>query len=323
MSRVLHMTLRRAAWAVPLALLVSLLVFALAAASPLDPLAAVLGDRYQRLTPEQRASIGEASGLDAPWWQAWWWWISAAVTGDLGYSRMLHQPVTEVVAERVGWTLLLTVPAMVLAVAVGLLGGVAAGLRPGSWWGRATAGLATIVQSLPPYVLAMVAISLVAVSWGLLPTGGLARPGEAVSTTGLLRHGLLPTVVLAASQAPWLLLAARESVLETAGSDAVRGARARGLSPRTVRRGHVLPAALVPVATLAGMRLPELVVGAVVVEEVFAWPGVGKALVDSALQLDFPLLAALTTLTTVLVLLGSWAADAVHLALDPRVEIDA
>ncbi|ACV05475.1 ABC transporter permease [Kytococcus sedentarius] len=323
LTRIGRMTVRRLAWAVPVTLVVSLAVFALASASPLDPLEAMLGDRYQRLTPEQRAVIGRAAGTDAPWWQAWWWWLTDLLRGDLGFSRVFRQPVAEVLLERVGWTVLLTLPAMALALVLGLAGGVAAGLRPRSWWGRLVTGTALVLQALPPYVLAMVAILLFAVAWGLLPSGGLGRPGEEVTASGLLRHATLPVVVLALSQLPWLVLAARESVAETMTSDAVRGARARGLSARTIRRGHVVPPALVPVATLVGLRLPELVVGAVIVEEVFAWPGVASAMVDAALELDFPLLAALTTLTTVLVLVGSWLADVVHLALDPRVEIDA
>ncbi|WP_462419075.1 ABC transporter permease [Kytococcus sp. Marseille-QA3725] len=323
LSRIGRMTWRRAAWAVPVVVLVSLAVFALAAASPLDPLAAMLGDRYQRLTPEQRAEIGRAAGVDVPWWQAWWTWVGDLTQGDLGFSRVFRQPVLDVLTERIGWTLLLTVPAMALALLLGVLGGVAAGLHPRSWWGRAVSGTAMVLQALPPYVLAMVGVLLFAVTWGLLPSGGMGRPGEEVTATGFVRHAVLPVTVLALSQVPWLLLAARESVAETTASDAVRGARARGLSRRTIRRGHVLPPALVPVATLVGLRLPELVVGAVIVEEVFSWPGVASAMVDAALELDFPLLAALTVLTTVLVLLGSWAADALHLALDPRVEIDA
>ncbi|WP_374928009.1 ABC transporter permease [Kytococcus sedentarius] len=317
------MTARRLAWAVPVTLVVSVAVFALAAASPLDPLEAMLGDRYQRMTPEQREVIGRAAGTDAPWWQAWWWWLTDLLRGDLGFSRVFRQPVTDVLAERVGWTVLLTLPAMALALVLGLAGGVAAGLRPRSWWGRLVSGTALVLQALPPYVVAMVGILLFAVAWGLLPSGGMGRPGEAVTASGFVRHATLPVVVLALSQLPWLVLAARESVVETTASYAVRGARARGLSPRTIRRGHVVPPALIPVATLVGLRLPELVVGAVIVEEVFAWPGVASAMVDAALELDFPLLAALTTLTTVLVLLGSWAADALHMALDPRVEIDA
>lgn len=323
LTRIGRMSLRRLAWAVPVVVLVSLAVFALAAASPLDPLEAMLGDRYQRLSPEQRAELGRAAGIDAPWWQAWWWWVGDLAGGDLGFSRVFRQPVADVLAERVGWTLLLTLPAMALAMLLGLAGGVAAGLRPRSWWGRGIAGLAMVLQALPPYVLAMVAVLLFAVTWQVLPSGGMGRPGEAVTLTAFAQHAVLPVVVLALSQVPWLLLAARESVAETAASDAVRGARARGLSGRTIRRGHVVPPALVPVVTLVGLRLPELVVGAVIVEEVFAWPGLASAVVDAALELDFPLLAALTTLTTVLVLAGSWAADALHMALDPRVEIDA
>lgn len=141
-----------------------------------------------------------------------------------------------------------------------------------------------------------------------------------MTLASLARHLALPALVLALSQLPWIVLALRASVTSALGSDAVRGAVARGLPWRTVVRGHVLPVSLAPLVTLLGARLPELIVGAVLVEEVFAWPGLAAALVAAAQQLDFALLALLTVVTTAAVLLGSLLADVAYLALDPRVE---
>lgn len=138
----------------------------------------------------------------------------------------------------------------------------------------------------------------------------------------MLRHLLLPATVLAVSQLPWLLLAVRESVSANRGEDYVAGALVRGVDPRTITRRHIVPTSLAPFVTIIGVRLPEVVVGAVLVEEIFSWPGVAGALVQSARDLDMPLLAVLTVGATLVVLVGSLAADVCYVLLDPRVRAD-
>ena len=311
---------RRALVALPVVVLVSMGVFALAAVSPFDPLAAYLGDQYERATPAQRAELTRALGLDQGWWAAWTTWVGGLLHGDLGQSRVFGQPVAQVVAERLPWTLLPSGVALAVATVVGVGLGLAAGLRPASLLGRSFTATAVALQSVPPFVLALTAIAGLSLGLHWFPTGGATVPGQPVTLASLARHLALPALVLALSQLPWIVLALRASVTSALGSDAVRGAVARGLPWRTVVRGHVLPVSLAPLVTLLGARLPELIVGAVLVEEVFAWPGLAAALVAAAQQLDFALLALLTVVTTAAVLLGSLLADVAYLALDPRVE---
>jgi len=316
------MCLRRALFAVPLVAVTSIVLFALAARSPFDPLAGYLGDRYLTMSTADRQRLAGELGIEQSWWRQWASWAGHALTGDLGYSRAYAQPVTTVMAERGPWTLLLSGTALVVAVALSLLVGLWAARHPGGLLDRAATVLMTIVQSVPPFVLSLVAVSTFAVGLGLLPVAGLTDPGAEPTVGQVTRHLILPASVLAVSLLPWLLLSLRQSLRAAAESDAVVGARARGIPEPVVVRKHILPVALGPFTTVIGLRLPELLVGAAVVEEVFSWPGLAGSLVTAARELDFALLAALTIGTTILVLAGSLLADIAHALIDPRVGRD-
>lgn len=313
---------RRAALLLPLVVVLSAGVFLLADLSPFDSLLGYLGDRYRFATPEQRAALTEALQLDRAWWVAWASWLSDVTRGDFGQSRSYAMPVLSVVGQRLPWTLLLSAAGLLIALTLGLLGGLAAALRPGSLIDRAAHALALLTQAVPPFVLSMVAIAVGSLALGLFPAGGAFPVTGGATPASVLHHLALPALVLGVSQTPWLLLSVRTEVTSALASDAVRAAVARGIPWPRVVTGHVLPTCLAPLVTLLGVRLPELVVGAVLVEEVFAWPGLAAALVTSARTLDLPLLAFLTLASTVLVLLGSLAADVAYLVLDPRVRVD-
>lgn len=307
---------------VPILVAVSLGVFALSAFSPFDPLHAYLGDALQTTSMDRRQEISDALGLERPWWQAWQAWVTDLAHGDLGRSRVFAQDVSTVFAQRLPWTLLLSGCGLLLAIILGVGLGCWAGLRSGGLIDRFASGLAMVVQALPPYVFGLLAITVFALGLRMLPAGGISPPGAPITAGSVARHLILPVVVLGISQLSWFLLSTRDQVRAALGSEAVRGAVARGLSPATVIRGHVLPVSLAPVVTLIGVRLPEIIVGSVLVEEIFGWPGLSAAVVTAARQLDFPLLAALTIATTAVVLLGSLLADALYLFLDPRVKHD-
>lgn len=318
-----RMATRRALFAVPLTLGTSLVLFALASRSPFDPLAGYLGHRYLTMSTADKQRLATELGLDTPWWRQWFTWAGRVVTGDLGHSRAYGPPVTTVIAERAPWTLLLSGTALVAAVVIAIVAGLWAGLRPGRVFDRACTAAATVVQAVPPFVLSLAAITLCALTLRLLPVAGLTDPGAEPTIGQVARHLLLPATVLTLSLLPWLLLSLRQSIRAAAESDAVVGARARGIPEAVIVRRHILPVALGPFTTVIGLRLPELLVGAAIVEEVFSWPGLAGSLVTAARELDFPLLAALTIGTTLLVLVGSLLADVAHALLDPRVAHDA
>lgn len=313
----------RSAVAVPVTLCVSVAMFAIASLSPFDPLVAYLGDNYQSATESQRDALRAAYQTEQPWWQAWWQWITGVAHGDLGWSTTQSQPVTTVLAERMPFTFALSGAALAAAAVLAILLGCAAGMRRDGLVDRICHALAVAFAAVPPFVVSLALVAAFAVGLGWLPVSGASAPGADYTVSGVLVHAVLPLIALTASQIPWLLLTTRTAVVEVCASDAVRGARGRGIHGWALLRGHVGPAALLPTLALLGTRLPELIAGAAIVETVFGWPGMAAALVDSAAALDFSLLAALTAGAVFAVLLGSALSDAAAVLVDPRIELKA
>ncbi|MFI6484682.1 ABC transporter permease [Nonomuraea sp. NPDC050663] len=309
----------RAAFALPLLVAVTAGMFALAQASPFDPVRQYLGDRAMVTDPAVVAQIRANWGLDRPFLEQYATWLGNLVTGELGESRSFHRPVAEIVAERLPWTLLATSSAIVLMLAGSLVVGTLAAWRKGSLLDRVITGGAFANESVPVFWLALLSIYVFALKLGWLPAGGLS---DAASSTleplDVAHHLILPVVVLAISQSSWLVLYVRESVIGTLREDYVIGARARGLRERTVLVRHALRSALLPFLTILGARVPELVTGAILVETVFSWPGVASTSVQAALAVDFPLLAVLTLMGTIAVVAGNLLADLAYRVADPR-----
>ncbi|MFJ4682656.1 ABC transporter permease [Streptomyces sp. NPDC091377] len=311
---------RRLLFAAPVLLVVTFGVFAVAAASPFDPVKAYAGTAALGADAETLARLRENLGVDQPFTSRWWNWLTSALGGDLGYSSVMRQPVAEVIGERLVWSALLCTVAFVAAVLTGTLLGVLAARRPGSFLDRTVTSLAYSLEAAPVFWVALLAVWLFALRLDVLPAGGLTDTASEVVTPGqVASHLVLPAGVLAVSQLPWFTLYVRQGVADALAEDPVRGARARGLSERTVLLGHALRSGLLPVLTLVGSRVPELITGALLVETVFSWPGIAAATVEAATSVDFPLLAALTTLATAAVLLGNLLADLLYGLFDPRV----
>ncbi|MFE2042557.1 ABC transporter permease [Streptomyces sp. NPDC059477] len=312
---------RRLVFAAPVLLVVTFGVFAVAAASPFDPVKAYAGTAALGADAETLARLRENLGVDQAFTAQWWNWLTSALGGDLGYSSVMRQPVVEVIGERLVWSALLCTVAFVAAVLTGTVLGVLAARRPGSFLDRTVTSLAYSLEAAPVFWLALLAVWLFALQLGVLPAGGLTDTGSEHVTFGqVASHVVLPAGVLAISQLPWFTLYVRQGVGDALAEDPVRGARARGLSERTVLLGHALRSGLLPVLTLVGSRVPELITGALLVETVFSWPGIAAATVEAATSVDFPLLAALTTLATAAVLLGNLLADLLYGLFDPRVK---
>ncbi|MEU7186267.1 ABC transporter permease [Streptomyces sp. NPDC045369] len=318
-----RMTGRRALFAVPVLLAVTLGVFAVAAAAPFDPVRAYAGTAGLTASQANLDQIRHNLGVDQPLLGRWWHWLTGALTGDLGDSATLRAPVSQVIGERIGWSVLLCALAFVIAIVLGTLLGVLAARRPGSMLDRAVTSAAYTLEAAPPFWLGLLAVWLFALKLGVLPAGGLTDTGSEIATAGqVARHVVLPALVLAVSQLPWFVLYVRQGVGDALEEDPVRGARARGLSERTVLFQHALRSGLLPVLTLVGSRVPELITGALLVESVFSWPGIAAATVDAATSVDFPLLAALTVLATIAVLIGNLLSDLMYGLADPRVGFD-
>jgi len=311
---------RRMLAAVPVLAVVTFGVFALAAASPFDPVKQYLGTAALTASQETLDQVARNLGVDRPFPLQWWNWLTSALTGDLGESSVFRQPVAEVIAERIGWTALLCASGLTAAIAVAVVLGVAAARRPGGLLDRSLTSLAYTLEAAPSFWIGLLAVWFFALQLGVLPAGGLSEPGsDAVTPGGLLRHLVLPAAVLAVSQTPWFLLYVRQGVTDALTEDPVRGARARGLSERTVLFGHALRSGLLPVLTLIGTRVPEVITGALLIETIFSWPGMASATTQAATAADFPLLAAVTVLSAAAVLAGNLLSDTLYCLADPRV----
>lgn len=316
-----RLTARRAVLALPILLVVTFGVFAVAAASPFDPVKAYAGTAALGADQDTLDRLRDNLGVDRSFTARWWDWLTSALTGDLGQSSVMRQPVAQVIGERLVWSTLLCAVAFAVAVLAGTLFGVLAARRPGSMVDRIVSSLAYTLEAAPVFWIALLAIWLFALQLDVLPAGGLTDTASEEVTPGqVTSHLVLPAGVLALSQLPWFALYVRQGVADALAEDPVRGARARGLSERTVLLGHALRSGLLPVLTLIGSRVPELITGALLVESVFSWPGIAAATVEAATAVDFPLLAALTTLATAAVLVGNLLADLLYGLFDPRVK---
>lgn len=314
---------RRTLFAAPVLLVVTFGVFAVAAASPFDPVKAYTGTAGLTASQHDLDQLRANLGVDQPLVTRWWDWLTAALTGDLGDSSVLRQPVADVIGERLGWSVLLAATAFLVAIVLGTGLGVLAGRRPGGWLDRCVSSVAYTLEAAPAFWLGLLAIWFFALKLDVLPAGGLTDTASDTVTFGqVANHLVLPAAVLGVSQLPWFYLYVRQGVADALEEDPVRGARARGLSERTVLLGHALRSGMLPMLTLVGSRVPELITGALLVETVFSWPGIAAATVQAATSVDFPLLAALTVLATAAVLLGNLLSDLLYGIADPRVGFD-
>lgn len=306
--------LRRLLTLVPVLLVVGTVTFALVRVTPGDPAAVILGPEG---TPAQVARLGDRLGLDEPLPVQYAIWLRDLARFDLGESIFLDKPVTAAIFERAVPTLQLALYALVLAVVIGVPAGVLAALRPNSTLDRALMFLALGGTAIADFFLAILFILIFSVTLEWLPAGGYV-PFRA-DPLGHLRSMLLPTVALGISIAGLPARLIRATMLDILHEDYIRTAIAKGLRPGTVAVGHAFRNALVPVLTVFGYTLGDLLGGAVVVETVFRLPGMGQLAVSSIGRRDFPVIQGVVMVGAVGYLLANLLVDVITALLDPRI----
>jgi peptide/nickel transport system permease protein len=299
-----------------LMLVISAVVFALLRLAPGGPGGLLYG---LQATPEDMAQIRERWGLDDPIHVQYARWLVNAATGDLGQSYIDGRPVAQVIAERIPATLLLTVSALILANGAGLVMGVVAAMRRGRWVDRIATTIATICYSSPAFWIGILAIFVFSAHLGWLPSGGMRPAGEASGLLDWGRHLILPAAILALREAGRVARVVRASMLEVIDRDYVRTAVAKGLHSRSIALRHVLRNALLPLVSLIGLSMPGLLSGAVVVETLFGWPGLGRLVIESALQRDYAVIMGEVLIVALLAIIGSLLADIAYMIIDPRI----
>lgn len=281
-------------------------------------------------SPAAAARLRHEFGLDASYPVQYARWLGDALTGNLGESFATHEPVTRVLARAAPISFGLGLASLALTFLVGVPIGVLQGARRGTGWDRTLTVVTTTVFAMPSFWLALALVALFTYgasmlglpAWLRLPAFGVHTPGAALSgwdaLRDVMRHAVLPVTILAAVGAAGIARYTRSSVADVARLDFVRTARAKGVTPARVYLRHVLANVLPPLVVLAALSLPGLVAGSVFVEAVFAWPGMGRAMLNAIAARDYPVVMACTMLYAGAVIAANLVADLVLPLLDPR-----
>lgn len=302
-------------------LIVSVVVYLGLSLAPGDELTARLSPEVvAQLSPQQVEQQRAAMGLDDPLPLRYVAWLGDTLSGDLGYSATDGVSVTEDLRRHIGPTLLLLGTAFVLGTVFALVLGVVAALRQHTAVDYVLAALPVVLIGIPGFVLSLALIYFFSVKLGWLPTSGMHTLGED-SLGDLVKHLVLPAGVLAIGFAAPLLRYTRASMLDVLGSEYVMTARAKGLTGRTVIVRHALRSALLPIITVIGISLPETIAGAVIVEQVFGWPGMGQLAVRAAGARDVALMLGIVLVVATAVTIANLLTDLAYAKADPRVRL--
>jgi peptide/nickel transport system permease protein len=308
---------RRLLSSVPLLVGITLASFFLMKQAPGGPLSIYIegGGSNRADVAQLRAQLG----LDDPLPVQYGRWVTSLLRGDWGNSLVTAEPVVARIAQRLPSTLLLMGIAFVLMLLLAIPLGVVSAVRQNSWLDYAIGALAFGGQAAPPFWLGLLAILFFGVQLGWLPTSGAATVGSDFDVVDRVRHLILPAGVLALVFGGAYTRYVRAAMLEVLRHDFIRTARAKGLSEQMIVVRHALKNAAQPIVTLLAIDLPELFTGAVVVETIFAWPGMGRLYLESIVRLDYPVLMAILTISALLIVLSNLVADVVYCYLDPRI----
>lgn len=307
--------LKRLLIAIPVLIGITLIDFALTslAGSPLD---ALVGPRVS----EDAVLAKEiALGLDKPFFVQYWIWLKQLLAGNLGYSVKSHEAVVEMIGSHLGPTLLLMGVSFIVGLLIALPAGIFSATHRYTRRDHAIVTASFIGTSIPSFFLSLVLIYIFTVRLGILPSGGMTTLGTEGGFLDVARHMVMPVTVLAVSMAGTNIRYIRSAVLEILDKDYLRTARGKGIGRRLVINKHALRPALVSVVTVFGMQIPMLFGGAVIVEEIFNWPGLGLVTMSAINARDYPVIMGVCLLSAVVVLLGNLLTDILYAVVDPTI----
>ena len=315
--------IRRLMQSVVVLFVMSLLVFlgVFAIGNPIDILIS------PEATQQEIERATAALGLDKPLWQQYWGFLGNAAQGDLGHSFVFNEPAIRIILQRLPATFELTLVALLLTIVVGIPLGLWAGLKPDAISGKTIMAGSILGFSLPTFWVGLMLIMLFAVELKLLPSNGRGATAELLGVRSSLftrdgwAHVAMPSVNLALVNIALVIRLMRSGVREALLMDYVKFARAKGLSMRRVILVHVMKNIMIPVITVLGLEVGSLIAFAVVTETIFAWPGMGKLIIDSINLLDRPVIVAYLMLTVFLVILINLLVDIMYSVMDPRVRL--
>jgi peptide/nickel transport system permease protein len=306
--------LRRLVLIVPVALLVTIINFGLLRLAPGDPVLTFAGDvRDPEILNEMRHQLG----LDQPLPVQYVAWLQHTLQGDFGRSIRTHQQVGESIVERLPATLELTITALLISVSIGLLVGILSALKRNSAFDLLATSVTIAGVSTPNFFLGLMLILMFSLVLRIFPPGGYTAAID--NPFENLRRLVLPALTLSAATLAVNMRQVRSSLLEVFGQDYIQTARAKGLGAQSVVIRHALKNALIPVVTVIGLQVGALIEGAVITEQIYSWPGVGKLVVDSLFGRDYPVVQAVVLLSALSYMLVTLGVDIIYGWLDPRI----
>lgn len=309
--------LKRLVSAIPVLLGITIIVFLIMSLIPGDPATAILGSYA---TPENVEKLNRDLGLDKPMVQRYFIWLGNMLTGDFGRSFSLNRPVIDEILERFSATLILAGTSFILCSILGILAGVVSAARQYGWADKAITFVVLIGISVPSFFLGMMMILLFAVNLRWLPVSGMFAIYGGGDLPDLLNHLIMPALALAAVATGVIARLARSAMLEVLRQDFIRTARAKGVPERRVIMSHALRAAMVSIIPILGIQAGFVLSGAVYIEIVFQWPGVGRMLVDAILKRDLLLVQGGVVVVAACYVMFNIAVDVAQSLLDPRIK---
>ena len=308
----LKFTARRLGQSIVLIFIVTIITFFLMNLAPGGPSSMMRMDA----TEEERQAIAEQLGLDKPVIVRYGNWLKDALQGDLGYSLSSGEPVMSRIMERMPYTLQLAFWTILISVVLGIVLGIIAAQKRNKWQDYLINFGSVIGLSVPSFWMAIMFILLFSVQLGWLPSSGT---GDS-TLWGQFTSSIMPVIILSTATLPTIVRFTRSSMLEVISQNYIRTSRAKGLKERVVIYQHALRNALIPVISIIGVLIPRLLSGAVIVESVFGWPGIGRLIVEAAQGRDYNLVMGVTVVVTIIVVISNFIVDIIYSKVDPRVK---
>jgi len=313
---------RRILISIPVLFGITLLAFVALSLAPGDPLTSRIDpDILARMSPAAIAAVRHSLGLDQPVPIRYLIWLGGLLHGDFGYAVVSHQRVADALAMSLPPTLLLMTAALIVGVTMGVTFGIIAAVRRSGPIDYALTAFSTSFIAIPGFVVGLVLIYLFGAALKILPTTGMLTLGAPFSLTDLAGHLIMPVTLLALGLAAPLTRYTRASMLDVLEAEYVTTARSKGLRPRLVLLRHALRNALIPIVTIVGLGLPDLVAGAVITETLFGWPGMGQLAVYAASGRDPALMMGVILVVATGVLVSNLVVDILYGVVDPRVRL--
>lgn len=313
----LGLIIRRLLSLIPVLLFVSIIVFVIMRLIPGDPIDVMYGT--EGISDEVRRELEHKLGLDQHIALQYLYWLGRLITGDWGVSYTNGQPVFNIILQKIPATFLLAIAAMAVALLISIPLGIVAAVKRNTGMDYIAMVVGLLGISIPDFWLAIMLVLFFALNLGWLPSIGFVNPLQ--DPLEALRHIILPCLAMGTALAGTFTRMVRSSLLEVLGQDYVRTARSKGLAERVVIIAHALKNALIPVVTVIGMWFGFLLAGAVVIETIFAWPGVGQLLVQSILSRDYPVVQNVVLVVSSSFVLVNLAVDILYTFLDPRIRL--